>query len=218
MNERVAMKDLADPDDGAGMDARGAAAIMQEARERAQHELRVSYRLLFAAYGLLYLVGYGTVWLSVRGQRPYHGPTGAALGVLTLLVVVAVVVTVIVVGRAFTGVGGWSARQRRTALLSYATGLAGVYLLESALYHAGASWSVIGVYGATAPMLVTGMAYAFSSAFLTNRSVFGLGIWLIVVAATSAFAGPVGVWAVGALAAGLAFLLVAAVRPGLRRS
>jgi hypothetical protein len=67
-------------------------------------------------------------------------------------------------------------------------------------------------------MLVTGMAYAFSSAFVANWSVFGLGIWLIVVAATSAYAGPVGVWAVGALAAGLAFLLVAAVGPGPRRS
>jgi hypothetical protein len=216
MNERVAMRNGADPDEGTGMDTRAAAAILQQARERAEHELRVSYRLLFVTYGLLYLIGYGTVWLSVRGQRPYHGPGSAALVVLTLLVAAAVIVTVIVVGRAFAGVGGWSARQRRVALLSYAIAIAGVYLLEAALFHAGASWSVIGIYGATAPMLVTGMAYAFSSAFVANWSVFGLGIWLIIVAATSAFAGPVGVWAVGALAAGLAFLLVAAVRPGQR--
>ena len=94
----------------------------------------------------------------------------------------------------------------------------GVYLVEDALLQTGASWSVIGVYGATVPLLVTGMAFAFSSAFVANWSVFGLGIWLIVVAAASAYAGPVGVWAVGALAAGLAFLLVAAVGPGPRRS
>ena len=218
MAEGVAMTNGADADEGTGMDVQDAAVIMQQARERARHELRISYRLLFATYGLLYLIGYGTVWLSVRGQRPYHGPGSTALVVLTLLAAAAVVVTVVVVGRAFSGVGGWSARQRRVALLSYGIGIVGVYLLEDALFQAGASWSVIGVYGAAAPMLVTGMAYAFSSAFVANWSVFGLGIWLIVVAATGAYAGPVGVWAVGALAAGLAFLLVAAVGPGPRRS
>jgi len=218
MAEGVAMTDGADADEGTGMDVQDAVVIMRQAHERARHELRISYRLLFATYGLLYLIGYGTVWLSVRGQRPYHGPGSTALVVLTLLAAAAVVVTVVVVGRAFSGVGGWSARQRRVALLSYGIGIVGVYLLEDALFQAGAGWSVIGVYGAAAPMLVTGMAYAFSSAFVANRSVFGLGIWLIVVAATGAYAGPVGVWAVGALAAGLAFLLVAAVGPGPRRS
>jgi hypothetical protein len=218
MAEGVTMNDGADAGEGTGMDVQDAAVIMQQARGRAQQELRVSYRLLFATYGLLYLIGYGTVWLSVRGQRPYHGPGSTALVVLTLLAAAAVVVTVVVVGRALRGVGGWSARQRRVALLAYGVGIVGVFLLEDALFQAGAGWSVIGVYGAAAPMLVTGMAYAFSSAFVANWSVFGLGIWLIVVAATSAYAGPVGVWAVGALAAGLMFLLVAAVGPGPRRS
>ena len=163
MPEGVAMKESADADEGTSMDVQGAAAIMQQARERAEHGLRVSYRLLFATYGLLYLVGYGAVWLSVRRQRPYHGPTTAALVVLTLLVAAAVVVTVVVVGRASSGVGGWSARQRRIALLSYGSGIVGVYLLEDALFHAGASWSVIGVYGATAPCWSPGWPIAFSS-------------------------------------------------------
>lgn len=216
MKQEAAMKDGTDADDG--MDVLGAAAIMQQASERAQHELRINYRLLFTTYGLLYLIGYGAAWLSVRGQHPYHGPMGAGLGVLLALAAAAVVVTVVVVGRAVSGVGGWSARQRRAALLSFVTGLVGVYLLEGALFHAGASWSVIGVYGAAAPMLVTGMAYAFSSAFVANWSVCALGVWLIIVAGASAYAGPVGVWAVGALAAGLAFLLMAAIRPEQRRS
>ena len=210
------MQDSANADEGTGMDVQDAAAIMQQARERAEHELHINYRLLFATYGLLYLVGYGAVWLSVRGQHPYHGATGAALGVLLALAVAAVVVTVVVVGRAVAGVGGWTVRQRRASLLSFGTGLVGVYLLEGALFHAGASWSVIGVYGATAPMLVIGMAYAFSYAFVANWSASALGVWLIIVAGASGYAGPVGVWAVGALAAGLAFLLVAAVRPGQR--
>jgi hypothetical protein len=123
MSQGVAMKEGADPDDG--MDVRGAAAIMQQASDQAQQKLRINYRLLFATYGLLYLIGYGAAWLSVRGQRPYHGPMGAGLGVLLALATAAVIVTVVVVGRAVTGVGGWTARQRRAALLSYGAGLVG---------------------------------------------------------------------------------------------
>ena len=33
--------------------------------------------------------GYGVVWLSVRGQRPFHAPEGWALALLALLAVLA---------------------------------------------------------------------------------------------------------------------------------
>ena len=38
------------------------------------------------------------------------------------------------------------------------------------------------------------------------------------VAAAGGFAGPAGVWGVNALAAGLAYLLMAAIEPRLRRA
>ena len=47
---------------------------------------------------------------------------------------------------------------------------------------------------------------------------FGLGIWLVTVAAVGAFAGPAGVWGVDALAGGLAFLLAAVIDPWMRKS
>jgi hypothetical protein len=46
--------------------------------------------------------------------------------------------------------------------------------------------------------------------------VFGLGLWLLAVAAAGGFAGPAGVWGVDALAAGLAYLPMAAIEPWLR--
>jgi hypothetical protein len=199
-------------DEGAGMDAQSAAAIMQQARERAQRELRVRRPALFATWGLAFLIGYGAIWLSVRGQRPYYGPTTAAIVTAFLTGAFALAVTVVLVGRAVTGVGGWSARQRRTHLLSFGCGYAGVFALEGALAHAGATRPVIGVFGAAAPMLVIGLAYAATSTIWLEWPVFCLGIWLITAAALSGFAGPAGVWAVDALAGGLAFLLMAAIR------
>jgi hypothetical protein len=43
-----------------------------------------------------------------------------------------------------------------------------------------------------------------------NWVVTGLGLWMVVVAAVAGYAGPVAVWAVGALAVGLGFLAAAA--------
>jgi hypothetical protein len=91
-----------------------------------------------------------------------------------------------------------------------------MFILEGALARAGAGRAVIGVFEAAAPILVAGLFYLFSSALRLDWPVAALGIWLIAVAAGGAFAGPVGIWAVGSLAGGLAFLLVAAFGPMLR--
>ena len=71
---------------------------------------------------------------------------------------------------------------------------------------------MLGVYGAAAPVLLTGLIYAAAAAISLDWAGFGLGLWLIAVGAGSGFAGPVTVWAVEALAAGVAFLVMAAFR------
>ena len=200
------------------LDLSRAAAIMQEARERAMHELRAKYPVLFVTWGLVLMISYGVIWLSVLGQHPYTGPTPLSLVVLTLLLAAGAVTTVIIAGRAFTGIGGTSAVQRRVHYLALTVGLVGAFALEGALAHAGASDSLIGVYGATAPMLVAGAIYAASPAVWQDWSTRALGTWLVVVAASSAYAGPVGVWGIAGLLAGLGFIAAAVVRRGRDRS
>jgi|SRR5580704_12758994 hypothetical protein len=209
------MKEDADSGNGTGMDVQQAAAIMQDTTERAQRALIVRRPVLFAVWGVAWLVADGTIWLSVRDQHPYSGPTPASLLVLTLVVAAAAAITTVLVGRAGSGVGGWTVLQRRILLLSYLGGYIGLFALEAAIDHAGASRAVLGVYGAAAPILLAGLVVAASSALNLDWSVFGLGIWLLAVAAGSGFAGPVSVWAVSALAGGGALLLLAAA--GLRR-
>ena len=68
MNEGTGMRNGAHASEGAGMDAQGAAVIMGEAQERARRELTVDRPAIFASWALVYLIGYGAVWLSVRGQ------------------------------------------------------------------------------------------------------------------------------------------------------
>ncbi|MGH3260075.1 MAG: hypothetical protein ACRDOU_32535 [Streptosporangiaceae bacterium] len=212
MNEDV------DLNDGAGLDAQGAAAIMQEAGERARSELRVSHPVIFISAAVAWLLGYGAIWLSVRGQHPYQGPAPEAAIIQVVLVGFAVAIAASIVGRATSGVGGLSAVQRRVSILALVSGIVAVLVLEAAIDHAGASRLVVfGVFQAAAPVLVTGVVYVATSAVRLNWTMLGLGLWLVAVASGGAFAGPVGVWAVTALAGALGYLLTGALGPARDR-
>ena len=194
------------------LDARGAAVIMREAGERARRELTVNRPAIFVAWALVYLLGYGTVWLSVRGQQPYDAPPGWALALLVVLAAMGLAVTAALTDRAASGVGGATAVRRRVYYLSLAIGWLGVVTMQAALRSAGASRGVIGILSASSPLLVAGVVLVAGTAAWLNWWMFGLGIWLIAVAAFSGFAGPAGTWAVDALAVGLPFLLLAGLR------
>lgn len=206
------MEDGADPE--TGMDLQQASAILQETRERAKRALVIRRPVLLAVWGAAWMISDGAVWLSVRGQRPYNGPTPADLLTLTMVIAAAVVFAVIYIGRARSGVGGLSVLQRRILLLSYLGGYVALFTLEAAIDHAGASRAVLGVYGAAAPIVLVALIIAASAAVFLDWSLLGLGLWLLAVAAGSGFSGPVTVWAVSALAGGGALLVMAVI--GLR--
>ena len=211
------MSNGAEAGEETNLDVREAAAIMQEAGERARHEFRRSHRASFVIWGALLLLGYGSTWLLVRGQHPFHGINPGAFAAVTLLAAGSALANV-AQARSESGVGGLSAVRQRIRWLSFIAGLGGMFVLEGALAHAGASRAVIGVFEAAIPILVAGLFYLTSSALWLDWPVSGLGVWLIAVAAGGAYAGPVGIWAVGALGGGLAFLVMAAAQPWLRRA
>lgn len=222
------MNEQAGAASGAGMDEAGtadgiplgiteAAGIMRDADEKARRGLRVSHRTTFTVWGLGLLIGYGAMWLGVRDQRPFHGPPPATFAVLALLAIASILAGV-EEARTASGVGGLSLLRRRFSFASVLVGLGGLFAVEGALVHAGASRPAIGVFEASAPVFVAGLFYLTSSLTRPDWQVAGLGLWLVIVAAVGGFAGPAGVWGVDALAAGLAYLLVAATEPWLRRS
>lgn len=210
------MKDGAGTDQPVSMDAADAAAIMRETRDLAMRRLRPDHRAAFTVWGLAWLFGDGAMWLIVRGQHPYHGPSPAAYAAVLLIGSLAALASV-ETNRAESGVGGLSAVRRRLFLVSAFLGYAGVFALEGALAHAGADRPVLGVFEAAAPILVTGLLYLARSAAIQDWSMTGLGLWLLIVGAASGFAGPETVWAICALAVGPAFLLAAGLQLRLRR-
>jgi len=187
MNEQAGttgagMGEAAGGDDGTTMGVADAAVIMQEASDRARRQLRVSHRATFTIWGLGLLLGYGSIWLTVRGQQPFHGLPPATFAVGALLSS-ASIMTGVAQAQADSGVGGLSAVRQRIHLLAVLAGFAAMFALEGALAHTGASRSVIGVFEASAPVLVAGLFYFTTSAVWLDWPVLGLGIWLLVVAA-----------------------------------
>jgi len=219
MNEETGTRKGPEPREAA-MDARGAAVIMQQARERAGSELRVRRPLLFVTWGLVLLIGYGAMWLSVRGQRPYDAPAWPTLLLAFLLLLVALIITAQVVDWAASGVGGRSQMQRGIFALAVAAGFAALEVEKSAVASLGASRPVQAVLGIAAPPLAAGLAFVATSALAgrLNWARLILGLWLLAVAAAGAWGGPVTALAVCALAGGGGVLLMAVIEPRLPRS
>jgi hypothetical protein len=141
------------------------------------------------------LVAFGGVWLSVRGQHPYKGPTPLGLVGLYAVVLVRIASVAYAHRRARVGVSGRSVRQQRAEGAAVAMALVAVYVLMGALANAGASDAVVyGVYVVTATMLVLGTFWAARSAVREDWTGLGVSIATMLVAAGSAFAGPRGVW------------------------
>ena len=59
--------------------------------------------------GAVVFGAYLALWLSVRGQHPYTGPSGAAIAAVYSAIAVAIAVSVKIVRRATAGVEGRSA-------------------------------------------------------------------------------------------------------------
>ncbi len=201
-------------DEEPAMDPRDAAAIMRKASEHARRELTPNGPVIYAGLALVLLVCNGIVWLGVRGQRPYLGPPGWALGVVAGVVVIFVTGYAAIVNRAASGVGGATARWRRAVYLSVAAGLVAVFAIEGGLRASGASIATTDLVGASGPILVYGLAIAGFASASRQWATAALGLWLIAVAAGSAFASATTVWGIDAIAPAAGIAIMLAVRRG----
>ncbi|MBV9817011.1 MAG: hypothetical protein JOZ07_01515 [Solirubrobacterales bacterium] len=177
------------------LDPREAARLLAQTRWRAQRGLdfRSPWLSLLAAAAML--VGFGAIWLSVRGQHPYEGPTPVGLVGLYAAVLVRIASVIYAHRRATEGVTGRSVQRRQAEGAALAVALIVVYVVMAALAHAGASDGVVyGVYVSSATLIVLGTFGAARAAAREDWPSLGLSTAVMLVASGSAFAGPRGVW------------------------
>jgi hypothetical protein len=183
-----------DPGQG-GLDPLAAASLLERTQRQVQRDLSFRSPWLSLLAAAVVLAGFGTVWLSVRGQHPYTGPSAASLVVLYALLAIRIGSVVYAHRRASAGVTGRSVSQRWAEGAAVATALVAVYLLMAALVQddpgqTGTYW----VYALTATLIVLGAFWAGVSAVRENWVDLGTAIAIMLVAAGSALAGPRGMW------------------------
>jgi hypothetical protein len=177
------------------LDPRQAAKLLAQTQRQAQRGLDFRSPLLSLLAAVVVLVAFAAVWLSVRGQHPYTGPTAVSLVVLYAVVLIRIGTVAHAHRRATAGVSGRSVSQRRAEGAALTVALVAVYVVMGALAHNGASDGIVyGVYVVTATLLVLGTFWAARSAVREDWLGLGVSIAFVLVAAGSAFAGPRGVW------------------------
>jgi hypothetical protein len=182
-------------EDQGGLDPRQAARLLAQTQRQAQRDLDFRSPWLTLLAAAVVLVAFGAVWMSVRGQHPYKGPTAVALVVLYAVVLIRIGTVLYAHHRAKAGVSGRSVSQNRAEGVALLAALVAVYVLMAAMAHDGASDGVVyGVYVVTATLIVLGTFGAARSAAREDWRGLGLSIAFLLVAAGSAFAGPRGVW------------------------
>ncbi len=189
------------PGDGDNwLDPRQAAGLLERTQREAQRKLTSDKPVLSVFSALLVLAIYASIWSSSRGRHPYTGPSLDVVGLVYILVAVAALVSVSVYLRATAGVSGRSRQEARIMAIPFVFALVGVYVFDGALKYDGFSASVVyGVYDAAAPWLVVGAVLAGHAAAKEDWWKLAGAVAMIVVAAGSAFAGPVNVWGVLAI-------------------
>jgi hypothetical protein len=129
------------------------------------------------------------------------------------------VATVAVAKRATAGVSGRS-RLRPADIAAWMAVWVGVFVVLGALAGAGVSPAIVyGIYPATVPLIVAGLAWAGIMAARANWRAFCTAVAVAAVGAVGVFAGPAGAWAVAGV--GLCVLLLgtaAAIARRQRRS
>jgi hypothetical protein len=197
------------------MSVQEAAAVLQDARVRARRELVISAPVVYAAWGLVWLLGYGGMWLSVRGQHPYQGPSGVSVAAVFVLAGFAVAAVLVIASKTVAGIDGRSARDRRIILATWGIGFLIVVVLQAAI-SGSVSTRTVAFVGFAVPVLLAGLTYLLAFALGRIRPAFALGAWLVLVGASCAWLAPATILATCALAGGGAFLLMAVIETRLR--
>jgi hypothetical protein len=200
MNDTRDLEQAATADNGGALDPREAARLLEQTSREARRQFALNPPLLTALMGVVILVAYGALWLSVLGQQPYTGPNLGVIALVYATVAVTIAVTVKVYQRATAGVSGPSTTQRTVEGVAMLVSIVGSPVIQAALKVDGASAAIVyGVIPAAAPLIIVGTTLAGIAASKADWPQFGAALAVVTGGAVAAFVGPIGAWLVAGI-------------------
>lgn len=177
-----------------------------QADTRRALDFRAPWVSLVAA--VVALVGFGIVWLNVRDQRPFTGPSLASLAVFYMLIALRIATVISAYARARTGVSGRSVKVQRDEAVVMSGVLLVCYLAligiaNSGSHGAGFYWSLF----LNGTLIALAAVWAARCAIHKDWRDVALTVPVVLIAALAAIAGPRGMWLVNGV--GLCVLLLA---------
>ncbi len=214
------IEETAGANDGEELDPHEAARLLAQTKREARRQFDLSPPWITAFGGGVILVAYGTLWLSVRGQHPYEGPSLGVIALVYVAVAVSIAVSAKVYRRATAGVEGPSVRQQQlegvAILVSY---ILGSPVLQGALKHYGASDAIVyGVIPAAAPLIIVGTTVVGIAASKADWPQFDAALAVVTGGVVAAFVGPRGAWLVAGISLSVGVVVYAIARARLQHA
>ncbi len=218
MNGTQDINDTSASDPGGAFDPHEAAKLLDQTTREARRRLDLSSPWLSLIGATAAFIALGAVWLSVRTQHPYKGPTAAGLVVMYGILAGWIATVVVFQKRALSGVSGRSVRQQRALAATLVVALVAVSVYQGVLHHDGVSNAIVyGTYPLTAQLIVMGAIGAAFQAAQEDWPGFGVSIAVMCVATAGAFTGPRGIWLANGVGLAAVVLGRGAAQAWLRR-
>lgn len=190
-----------------------AAALLASTRRTARRSFEQRRPLVCLISAVVVLAVYGSLWLSVRHQDPYVGPSLAVIGWVYGIVAISIAGSATAYRRAVRGVRGQSRREDAMAALAVGVPWIAVYVFDGALKANGFGNDIVyGVFDSAGPWLVVGTAMAALAAGRWQWTNMAAGLAVVVVGTVAAFFGPAGSWGVLGVAGFVGLLALAVVQ------
>ena len=181
--------------DGGGFDPQQAATLLDQTTAEARRKFDPNPPLLSLLRAVVVLGAFGGIWLSVRGQHPYVGPSGWAIAVCYLLIALVIAGSTAALRRANAGISGPTQRKQRASIAVLLVAWVAVYVFQGALYHAGVSKAVVyGLYPATGPLMIVGLVAAANAVARDDWRLTASALAVAIVSLGAAYGGPVNCW------------------------
>lgn len=181
-------------------DPRSMLQLAADQTQHTAHELHPRTDLMYLAWGLAWLLGFGAFALAAQSDPVI---TDTAAGVcLGALCIAAAVVTVWTVRRAADGVGGTSSRVGLLYGLAWLVGFACMGAIMAGFSKGDFSADSQDLLGVVLPCLLVSLLYMAGSAVWQDTTQFVVGAWLAVTGAAAAWAGLPSAYLIAAVGGG----------------